>query len=453
MLRLGKEVGQLAEKLTAERVRSLKRIIPCATIKTILKQCGLTRVCSRVPNWFMIWFVIGLGLFCQDCYRQIFRWLQKFRPGLTPGRSTLCEARKRLGVAPLRLLYEAVVRLLGTPAISGAFYQGLRVMSLDGFVVDVSDTEANSRMFGRPGGGRSPGAFPQVRVLALCEAATHVLWRVLIKPRRRCEQSMTQYLLRFLTPAMLLLWDRNFLSFRNLATVCERGAHLLARIRKHLVLQPQQRFPDGSFLAKLYPSPNHRRADRGGRVVRVLEYTFDDPQRPGSGEKHRLLTTLLDWRQHPAKTLILLYHQRWEQENAIDELKTHQRQRPVLRSQTPQGVVQEIYGLLLAHYLVRRLMFDAAQARELAPLQLSFVNTLKILRCRLPECPKSRRGLRKWYEDLLAEIGQEVLEPRRDRVNPRVIKQKISKWPKKRQQHYDYPQPRKKIQRSIVMIR
>jgi len=101
---------------------------------------------------------------------------------------------------------------------------------------------------------------------------------------------------------------------------------------------PTRRLSDGSFLAKLYPSPRHRDRDEEGIVVRIIEYTFDDPGRPGSGEKHRLLTTLLDARRHPATRLIVIYHERWEEELAFDELKTHQRERPVLRSETPAGV-------------------------------------------------------------------------------------------------------------------
>jgi hypothetical protein len=115
---------------------------------------------------------------------------------------------------------------------------------------------------------------------------------------------------------------------------------------------------------------------------------------------------------------------------AIDEFKTHLRQRPVLRSQTPAGVVQEVYGLLLGHYVVRKLLCEAAATTGLGPRQLSFNGALKILRCRLPEVPPGGRGLQRWYADLVAEVAEEVLEPRRDRVNPRVIKRAKSTWKK-----------------------
>ncbi len=325
-------------------------------------------------------------------------------------------------------------------------------MALDSFVVDVPDSAANARAFGRPGSHRSPAAFPQARVLALCEVGTHVLWRTLTKPCRRSEVTMAAYLLRFLRPDMLLLWDRSFLSYALLRQVLGHGAQLLARVKNNLVFRPLRRLRDGSYLAKCYPSPRQRDRDEGGVIVRIIEYTLNDPGRPGAGVKHRLLTTLRDARRHPAERLIGLYHERWEEELAIDELKTHQRERPVLRSETPAGVVQEIAGLLLAHYVIRVLMAEAARGPGLAPRRLSFTATLKVLRCRLPECPKSRRGLRRWYADLLAEVAEEVLPERRDRINPRVIKRKMSNWKKKRPEHRRSPQPTKKFRKSIDIL-
>lgn len=447
------EAAALAQWPTTERIDALKRLFPRAKVDTILRQTGhARRRYLRLPAWFMVWFIVALGLFCRDSYRQVFKWLQPFRRKGTPGRSTLCEARQRLGVVPLRLLAEQAVELQATPQTPGAFYRGWRLMALDSFVADVADSEANTRVFGRPGNDRSPGAFPQVRVLALCEVGTHVLWRTLIKPCHRSETTMAPSLLRFLQPDMLLLWDRSFLSFKLVQQVLQRGAVLLARIKGNLVFRVVRRLPDGSYIAKLYPSPHHRNRDQGGIRVRIIEYTLHDPGRPGSGERHRLLTTLTDARRHPAKRLIALYHERWEEELVIDEVKTHQRERPVLRSETPGGVVQEVTGLLLAHYVVRVLMFEAARRQGLPPRRMSFTGALKALRCRLPECPKSKPALERWYENLLAEIGEEVLPPRRNRINPRVIKRKMSHWLKKRPKHRDPPKPAKSFRKRILVL-
>jgi hypothetical protein len=452
VINIRKEADALASWPTQERTRALKRILPRARVEEILSRNGHDhRFCPRLPGWFMIWFVIALGLFCRDCYRQVFRWLQPFRPAAIPPRSTFCEARHRLGVAPMRHLAQEIVRLLGRPETPGAFHRGMRLMALDGFTVDLPDTPRNDRAFGRPGGHRAPGAFPQARVLALCETGSHVLWRWLIKPYHRGEVTMAHYLLRFLQQNMLLLWDRNFFNYQTLLEVRQRRAQVLARIKSDLIFEPIRVLADGSYLAKSYRNAASRQQDRDGILVRIIAYTFDDPGRLGSGEPHRLLTTLLDEQLDPAATLIVLYHERWEQELAFDELKTHQRERPVLRSQKPGGVVQELYGLLLGHYLVRVLIQEAASGQGIDPQWVSFTGALKILRCRLPECPASRRGRGRWYRDLVAEIAAEVLPERRDRVNPRVIKQKMSNWKKKRPAHRHYPQPTKGFAEAIVI--
>lgn len=450
MIDIGTEARDLASWPSRERTRALQRILPRDRVEACL---GGGRACPRLPGWFLVWFVVALGLCARDSYRQVFRWLQPRRAGGIPPRSTLCEARKRLGVAPLRRLAESAVRLLGTPSTPGAFYRGMRTMALDGFTIDVADTPRNARAFGRPGTGRAPGAFPQARVLALCEAGSHVLWRWQIKPFATGEVTMAPGLLRHLRRGMLLLWDRNFFGYRTLAAVAGRRAHLLARVASNRRFDPTETLADGSYLARCYATRPDRRDDRGRITVRVITYTLDDPNRPGRGEVHRLVTTLLDERLDPAEGLIVLYHERWEQELAIDELKTHQRERPVLRSRTPAGVVQELYGLLLGHYIVRVLMQEAAGRRGLDPDRLSFTAAVKVLRCRLPECPRSRRGRGRWYAALLEEVGEEVLPPRADRINPRVIKRKMSNWLKKRPEHLSYPQPSKEFRQSIILIR
>jgi hypothetical protein len=487
----GMEAAALASALArwsdAERLSALKRIVPKRVVTRVLRQTGKDRsYCKRLPAWFMAWFVIGIGLFCGDCYRQVYRWLMRWskdRP--VPGRSTICEARQRLGARPVALLYRRVAGLLGEPSRTpAAFYRGMRLMALDGFTLDLPDTPANRRAFGGPSTGRANGAFPQARVLALCEAGTHVLWRALVKHYRCGEITMTPYLLKELRPGMLLLWDRNFFKYDHVKAVLASGAHLLAPAKDHMVLRPTRRLRDGSYLAKVYRHTSDRERDRNGIVVRVIKYTLADPNRPGHREERRLLTTLLDERLDPARDLVELYHVRWEEELAIDELKTHEMERPVLRSQTPAGVIQEVYGLLLAHYVVRALMCEAADkanrraqdaedaqdaqhaqhaqdaqdaqhAQEpITPLRLSFTGTLKILRCRLPEFPhRGARTQRRWWQDLLDEVGRETIEPRRNRTNPRVIKRKMSNWKKKRPEHLDYPQPTKEFRDCIVIQR
>ena len=229
-------------------------------------------------------------------------------------KEALALARRGLGCAPMRLLADKVVHLLATPDTLGTFYRDMRLMAIDGFVVDIPDTEANEHAFGRPKSGRAPGAFPQARILALCEIGTHVIYKHLIKPCHRGEVSMAPYVLRFLKEDMLLLSDRNFFSYKLLKLVKDKNSHLLVRIKKNLIFKPISVLSDGSFLAKAYPSARHRDKDEGGILVRIIEYTLDSTDEKKKEEVHRLLTTLLDEKLDPAEDLIVLYHERWEEE-------------------------------------------------------------------------------------------------------------------------------------------
>jgi hypothetical protein len=234
---------------------------------------------------------------------------------------------------------------------------------------------------------------------------------------------------------------------------------LLARVVKTMILRPIRTLSDGSYLAKVYQNDSDRRTDRDGIVVRVIRYTLDDPQRVGHGEEHVLITNLLDEGLDPAKELIILYHERWEHELTFDEQKTHQDPRRAtkpahLRSETPAGVIEEIYALSLGHFVIRSLMFEAAATVDLDPDALSFTGCFQILKCRLPECdsrtPATFEG---WYRGVLWEMQGERTDPRRNRINPRVIKRKMSKWKKKRPQHRHLPPVKKTFPEAVVMLR
>jgi hypothetical protein len=255
----------------------------------------------------------------------------------------------------------------------------------------------------------------------------------------------------------LLIEDRGFFSYEHWKTLDSRGVKLLIRVKDNMVLRPIQRLPDGSYLAKIYRSSYNRDKDRDGVVVRVIEYTLDDPQRTGHGQRHRLLTNLLDHELFPALELACNYHERWEEELTFDEQKTHQDpprpSKPThLRSQTPEGVMQELYALSLAHYVVRVLMAEAAKKEDIDVDRLSFTGCLQILQARLPECDGSTpAGLGHWYQLLLEEIGRERIEPRRNRVNPRVVKRKMSKFNKKRPDHRGRPPLKKAFAETVVI--
>jgi len=393
-----------------------------------------------------------MWLFGDSNYTQVFRWLHRFSPKFTPTSSGLTQARRKIGISIMADVYRKFVGCLCSSDTPDSFYGKLRLVAVDGFVLNLPDSQGNRRAFGRPKNGTSFGAFPQVRIVALCEVGSRVFFSFLAKPIRCGEATMAKHVYRSLPCNSLLLFDIGFCSYQLMVQVIEQGSEFLGRAKPSRHFRKIKVLSDGSYLSKIYASQNDRVHDRNGTTVRVIEYTLDDPQRTGHGEPHRLLTTLLDEQLHPAETLIVLYHERWEEEIAIDEAKTHLRKSATFRSHRPAGVLQELYGLLIAHFIIRKLAFEAAGLAGVSPRQISFTATVNILQARLPEAPRSGRRIQLWYESLLAEISLEVLEKRRNRSNPRVIKKPQSKWAKKREKHRNLPKLKHTFQEIIDTV-
>lgn len=433
-------------------LRGLQRLIHQQRLEYILARTGRAhRRKRRLLASSTAWLVIAMSLFATHSIPMVWRILHPYTAAPEPDPSTFTKARRRLGVAVMRALFEEIACSLAPVGTPEVFYRSLRLMGIDGTVFDMPDTPANERIFGRGGNQRAPNAFPQVRVLALCELGTHSVCDIALRPIRHSEQAMVPHLMRSLQPGMLLLWDRNFFGFDLIQGVLERGSHLLARVKtSQLVFRRVQNLPDGSYLSKIYPSYHNRINDRNGRLVRLIEYTHNDPTRPGCGTTHRLLTDLLDPADLPAQEAPLVYHERWGEELVFDEIKTHLNGREVhLRSKTPRGVVQELYGLFLAHRLIRQVMSDAAAPADLEPTRLSFMDSFRILQTHLHEAPTCTVAV--WYQRLTEEVGRQILRPRRDRWYPRVVRRKMKQWDKKRPQHHHPPQPSKPFAESILI--
>lgn len=304
------------------------------------------------------------------------------RPWSVPTKGALSQARSRLGPEPLLALFEQVAVPLAQAQSAGAFYGQLRLVSIDGTCVDVPDTPANEERFGRPGTGRGSGsgAFPQLRLLGLGECGTHAMIAVAHGPLRDGEQTLAGPVVDRLQPDMLCLADRGFYSYALWNQARASGAQLLWRMKANARLPVEERLADGSYLTSIYASEDKRRTQ--GVAARMIEYEINDPGRPTAEDRrYRLLSTILDPDRAPAAELAPLYAQRWEFENALDELKVHQRgPRVVLRSKTPDGVIQEIYGHLCVHYAIRWLMHTIALESGHDPDRLSFTRTLRVAR-------------------------------------------------------------------------
>jgi hypothetical protein len=365
---------------------------PVDVIRAALKSTGRTSIRQRdLPAHVVVYYVIALALYMQSSYREVLRCLLEgikwlLGPGATvkaAGKSGISQARTRLGWEPLQKLHDEVVKPIAVESTKGAWYRGWHLVSLDGSTLDVADQKENKTAFGRPAASRGSSAFPQLRFVSLVENGTHVLFGTRMAGENTGEITLAKEVLSSLRKGMLCLADRNFYGFELWNQARSTGADLLWRVKKNLRLPCEERLPDGSYLSRVYASPKDQRHQKDGVVVRVIEYTLEGV--PGAEPIYRLLTTILNYEAAPAAELAALYHERWEIETALDELKTHLRgSKIVLRSKTPDLVRQEFYGLMMAHFAVRGLMHEAALKADEDPDRLSFLHAVRVVRRKIP---------------------------------------------------------------------
>lgn len=433
--------------------------MPQATIAGVLAAEGMQTERERKLNLLVtVLLIIMINIYTTDSIGAV---LEKIAQGLryiwpdpdyqVANASAISYRRYQVGARPLVALFQEVCQPLATPDTPGAFMFGLRLMALDGTTEDVPDTPANAAVFGRHQSDRGPSAFPQVQGVYLVECGTHAIVDAGFWPCHTSERVGGFRLLRSVEAGMLLMWDRGFHNYDMFVQTRQRGAHVLSRLPAHVKPEVVRTLADGSYLAYLKPSDYQRRKSGEKLLVRVIEYTITDPTLPGFGEIHRLVTTLLNPEFYPIMDLICAYHERWEIEITIDEIDTHQRLLPgPLRSLKPVGVIQELYGLLIAHYIIRTLMHEAAQQLQLDPDRLSFIGAVRILQNAVPEFQMTTpEQLPTLYQRLLRDIGRKRLPQRRLRSNPRVVKRKMSNFKLKRAEHLAQPQPTSSFREAI----
>jgi Insertion element 4 transposase N-terminal/Transposase DDE domain len=370
----------------------LTTTVPAGLIDAVLADTGRqSRRQRQLPARLVVYYVMALALYAQASYGEVLRcllegvrWLRlKGADPALADKSAITKARIRLGASPLMQLFARVARPLAEPDTRGAWYRGRRLVSLDGTTIDLADTPELEERFGRPAASRGSSSFPQLRLLTLAETGTHAIFAAALDRYQVSEAHLARELLQQLQPDMLCLADRAFVGFELWRTAAASGAVLLWRVRKNQVLPCRERLTDGSYLSRLYASPKHRRHEDGGMMVRVIDYRLEGV--PDAEPLYRLVTTLLDPAGAPAKELAALYHERWESEGAFAELKLAlPGQRLMLRSRRADLAEQELYGLLLAHFALRRLIHDASRQAGCDPDTLSFTHTVRIVRRHLP---------------------------------------------------------------------
>jgi uncharacterized protein (DUF983 family) len=385
-------------------------------------------------------FVV-LGLFAggtlRDAVRKTHQGLRlrtDFPGGEPAGKGSICNTRYRYGPRLLRELFTRVCQPLAPPDTPGTFLFGLRLMALDGTLERVANTPASVKAFGRWKGPRGPAAYPLLTCVDLEECGTHAVVGALVRPCTASEQGAGWVLLKRVSPETLLLVDSAHCCSQTIAQAQAQRVHVLTRANANLTLKPVQMLPDGTSWEWMDPGPT--KGLRGKcvtfppLVVRVIRYEAPDPKHPDGRIIHRLVTALLDESRSPARDLIVADHERWGVENVADEIDTHLRaERPILGSHKPAGVVQEVYGILLAHSTVRKVMFEAAQEAGVDPDRVSFVGTLRLIRDALPDlnAASTHQARARRYAVLVRAAAKERNPPRRPRSYPRVVKRKMSK--------------------------
>jgi len=371
----------------------LTKTFPLERVMAAVAAAGKTSRRQRdLPAHVVLYYVIALTLYMQVSYREVLRCLLEGIKWLlgpewevrVTGKSGISQARTRLGWEPLKLLHDELVAPIAVKRTQGAWYRDWRLVSVDGSTMDVADNQDNEKAFGRPAASRGSSAYPQVRFVSLVENGTHVLFGTRLGGYHEGEITLAHKVLPSLKKGMLCLGDRNFFGFDLWKKARATGADLLWRVKKNLRLPCEERLSDGSYLSTIYRSDKDRRRGIHGVRVRVIEYTLEGVV--DAEPIYRLVTSILDPDQAPAKELAALYHERWEIETALDELKTHLRgSKIVLRSKTPDLVRQEFYGLMMTHFAVRGLMHEAALQAGEDPDRLSFLHAVRVVRRKLPQ--------------------------------------------------------------------
>ena len=384
----------------------LTRLVTRELVDDVLARTGRGEQRKRLlPARVVVYFVLALALFYGDSYEEVMRklvqglsWLAIWRREWhVPTSSALAQARERLGSEPLRELFERVAEPCAQRSTAGAWLAGRRLMSVDGVELDAADTPANAGHFGYSSSKGGHGPYPMLLVMALAECGTHAITAIETAGADSAESPLAIALARRpgnLGPGMLVMADRGLYSYDLVTAITAAGADFAVRVTANLDLPVLRWLPDGSYLsyiadprrkgpaqlrARRYPHrPVKPLTDLPGMHVRVTDY--DVPGR-GKGEVFTVVTSILDPEELPAPEIAAACHERWEIEITFDELETHQRGRAaVLRSRSPDLVLQELYGLLVTHYAVRKLMTEAADQAELDPDRLSFTRALNLVR-------------------------------------------------------------------------
>lgn len=438
-----REAFECVSEVIPEDLKRFQDHIDPVWIEEALEATGTVTVRRRrLPAEQVVWMVLGMALLRDEAIERVVDSLDLALPGGRGGlvaKSAIAQARQRLGDEPLAYLFATTAAAWAAKSADRHRWRGLAIYGADGTTLRVADTVENRDTFGGQGGGGQRGemsGYPLVRVLGLMALRSHLLSAVRIGDYHTGEVTLANELWRELPDDSLTILDRAFLVADHLTGLVRSGnnRHWLTRAKSTTRLKTLRRLGKKDELVEIELSASTRRLYPDLPAVwqaRAVTY-----QRKGF-KPSVLLTSLTDSERYPASELVAMYHERWEIELGYDEIKTHMLARQeTIRSKTPQGVRQEIWGIVIGYNLVRLEMERAAAEAKVEPNRISFVYALSLVCREWQRASAPRAAIGNIPRDLVAlrlNLKRLVLPPRRSgRSFPRAVKLKMSNYPRKR---------------------
>lgn len=426
---------EVAAASAGDRLEGLKQHLNPDWIEEALAASGIVTLRRRrLPAEQVIWMVIGMGLIRNQPIEEVVDKLELALPdrkGTLVAKSAISKARRRVGEDPIAYLFAATAAEWATRSADAHRWRGLALYGMDGTTMRVADSPENRASFGsaHAGGERGVSGYPLVRVVAMMALRSHVLSAFRFADYHTGETTLARDIWREVPEQSLVIIDRNFLIKKDLIDLETSGErHWLSRTKSNTKWAVVEKLGRDDHLVEWEV--------QGVAGVKTWTMRAIHYKRKGCS-RSTLLTSLIDAEKYPAKELVSLYHERWETELGYDELKTHLLDRQeAIRSKTPAGVRQELWGIALAYNLVRVEMERVAAEAQVPPTRISFVASLHLirdgfhtlsLRTMTPGSVPARLA------DLRRRLKRLVLPPRRpERSYPRAVKVKMSGYDRKR---------------------
>lgn len=444
MMSFGTDIECLGSDPGRGHIDEFSAALPMDWIQEALDKTGKQSIRKRkLPSEVVVWLVIGMAMFRNMAITMVLKYLglagtsargSRRLLGDSAASSSIVEARRRVGQDPLVELFEISARRWSEEFDAVDTWKGLRVRAMDGTTLRVADTQENDDFFGRPSSGkRGKAAYPQLRAVAVVGVSSRVLSGFKAGPYSDNEQVLAAPLWDSIEDDILLIVDRGFINYGQMYRLAHTGhnRHWLCRTKKNTKCKLVRELGPGDQLVELSIGAERRKEDPSlpkTFVVRMIDYQMK------GFKPQKLMTSLLDPVEFSADELIREYHLRWEVEIGYDELKTDTlEQKETIRSKSPDAVMQELWGLVVAYNIVRVAMARAAAPKNLAPSRLSYKSSLWVIRGFLVSAWLASPGaIPALYKDLCAQLSDLVLPERRDRRYPREVKIKMSNYKRKK---------------------